>query len=157
MEIILTRLLNKIEKTDYCWLWTGASNTKGYGRFKIKGKLYSPHRLMYEIYRGPIPTIYEVCHKCDNPKCVNPDHLFLGTRSDNMKDAYQKGRLFCFVGNCKKVKGEEVGTSKLKDADIKVIRILDTFMKRCEIAKLYSVHQSQITRCLNKLTFKHIL
>jgi len=88
----MNRFFKKVEKTDGCWNWT-ASKRKGYGAFKYKGKIVGAHRFSYELHKGVIPEDMVVCHKCDNPKCVNPDHLFLGTQSDNMKDAYKKGRL----------------------------------------------------------------
>ncbi|MFA6325045.1 MAG: HNH endonuclease [Candidatus Paceibacterota bacterium] len=86
------RFWTKVDKTKTCWNWLGSKSSKGYGRFKIKGKLYSPHRISYELINGPIPKGMFICHKCDNPACVNPGHLFLGTQSDNMKDCFKKGR-----------------------------------------------------------------
>ena len=88
----MQRFFDKINKTDNCWLWTAAMRG-GYGVIKIKGKGVSAHRLSYEIHKGPIENGLLVCHKCDNRKCVNPDHLFLGTQSDNMIDCSKKGRL----------------------------------------------------------------
>jgi hypothetical protein len=96
---IKERLLSSVkinEKTN-CWEWIKCkySNTKEYGGIKYKGKKYSTHRLSYMIFNNVElndPNIY-VCHKCDNPICINPEHLFIGTHSDNMKDAYKKGRI----------------------------------------------------------------
>ncbi len=147
------KLLSKIHKTTYCWIWLGGKTSKGYGRFKLDGKYLSPHRLMYELYVGPLEKHLDCCHHCDNPSCVNPEHLFKGTRADNMQDCIAKGRL-----NSKfpVQKGEQIGNSKLKDSDILVIRELSKTMLRKDIAAFYGVHKSRITRCLNGHSFKHI-
>jgi len=91
MEVRFWRFVNK---TDECWLWQGAKvGQGGYGNFGVDKKHHLAHRVSYELANGPIPDGMWVLHRCDNPPCVNPDHLFLGTRSDNMKDAHQKGRI----------------------------------------------------------------
>lgn len=78
-----------------CWEWQGTTNGSGYGTIglgsRAQGKGYA-HRIVFERAFGPIPEGQHVCHRCDNPKCVNPEHLFLGTRSDNMRDCWNKGR-----------------------------------------------------------------
>lgn len=75
-----------------CHEWMSAKNRKGYGQFKENGKLHIATRYAYAMANGPIPDGMQVCHRCDNPKCVRLDHLFLGTNSDNQKDAVAKGR-----------------------------------------------------------------
>lgn len=79
---------------DKCWLWKGTINRHNYGHFLWLGKDISAHRFSWEIHRGPIEASLFVCHHCDTPACINPSHLFLGTHSENMKDAYNKDRLF---------------------------------------------------------------
>lgn len=77
---------------DECWNWEGASNREGYGRFRWNGKPKLAHRISYLLHHGEDPYPLDVLHHCDNPKCVNPNHLFLGTDKDNVRDMIEKGR-----------------------------------------------------------------
>jgi hypothetical protein len=81
-----------ITKTASCWIWGGVRGTNGYGTIKKKSKAIRAHRASYELFVGPIPDGMHVLHKCDNPLCVNPEHLFVGTHIDNMRDMEKKGR-----------------------------------------------------------------
>ncbi len=87
------RFWKKVDKTDSCWQWTGSTNGK-YGKIRCEdqGPLLYAHRYSYLLHYGDYDQSMQVCHHCDNPLCVRPDHLFLGTRSDNMQDAVSKGR-----------------------------------------------------------------
>lgn len=98
----MLRFFDKIEKTDTCWNFKGASRGNGYGAFKLSGKVVDAHRVSYMLHHGDIPDGLQVCHSCDNRKCVNPDHLFLGTGKDNMQDCKNKGRIA--INNLDKIK-----------------------------------------------------
>jgi hypothetical protein len=90
------RFWQHVDKSDTCWNWTASTKPFGYGRFvtrnHYKQKEELAHRVSWELHYGPIPQGMFVCHKCDNPPCVNPEHLFLGTGDDNMKDRNSKQR-----------------------------------------------------------------
>jgi hypothetical protein len=81
-----------IEPNSGCWLWTGSLNDTGYGQLWVGSKSTRAHRLSYELHVGPIPEGMHVCHHCDNPPCCNPNHLFVGSHTDNMADKIKKGR-----------------------------------------------------------------
>lgn len=94
-EVILERIERKIspEPNSGCWLWTGAVSGSGYGKINIGGKFFAAHRLSYFLHNDlPTTNPLFVCHRCDNPMCVNPEHLFLGTARDNLVDCILKGR-----------------------------------------------------------------
>lgn len=86
------RFLSFIQKTENCWLWMGGKNRRGYGKFQNGYKTIIASRMAYELFKGPLEDKKLVCHTCDNPPCVNPDHLWLGTNRDNQLDSIKKGR-----------------------------------------------------------------
>ena len=144
-EHLWKRLLNSCieDESSECWLWLRHTNNDGYGRLTVNGRGISAHRLSYSLKKGDIPLNLNVCHSCDNPRCINPDHLFTGTQSDNMKDCYEKGRSkICPVS----FKGEKNTASKLKDKDISEIRKrLIKGEKQSSIARHFNVSQAQIS------------
>lgn len=114
---IATHFWSKVEKTDNCWTWKGRRNTArgGYGMFDVRRVTVRAHRFAYELVNGPIPAGFEVCHRCDDPRCVRPDHLFLGTRKENAADCQSKGRTS---------RGEGRYDAKLSDDTVREIRQL---------------------------------
>lgn len=147
------RFWEKVEKTDTCWVWTGGTS-HGYGDIFIQpGKHIRTHRLSWTLHFGDIPEGLCVLHHCDNPPCVRPDHLFLGTRADNNHDTHRKGR----YGIPVRRKGEQHPHSKLTTDDILTIRALrDQGMTYESIAIIYKVTKSHICHIIKKRLWKHV-
>lgn len=92
---VIARFIAKVrvaQNEGDCWEWTGSADANGRGRFFFEGKIRTAYRVAFTLFNGPIPDGMMVCHSCDNPSCVNPEHLWIGTGSDNMRDAVRKGR-----------------------------------------------------------------
>lgn len=148
------RFFRQTKKTDSCWLWLGRKVGKGYGSIGLGGKgakQVLSHRLSYEIHKGPIPAGMVVMHKCDNPRCVNPDHLEAGTQSQNIKDAIARMRK---VMPIRKAKGEECGAAKLTNNIVLSIRESTLSLK--ELAAMHGVSKSAIERIRYRKTWSHI-
>lgn len=145
---LLKRFEAKINKTDSCWIWQGGRLRDGYGAFTLEGKTISAHRMSYQIFKGPIQGGLWVLHNCDNPACVNPDHLRLGARIDNSKDMVSRGRSLI---------GEKANRSKLSYADVsKIKRLLSDGVKHRQIAGIYNVSHSVITDINTGKSWKHV-
>lgn len=148
------RFWSKVEKTDTCWLWRGAKSGLGYGRVKIKGKLYSPHALSYAWHNRDDPKGFDVCHHCDTPACVNPAHLFKGSRSLNVRDCIRKGR---HVKPTVYARGERINHAKLTEAKVQVIRKrIQHGDKPSAIARDFLVDESAIRQIRDGKTWKHV-
>ena len=93
--IYMDRFWDKVDKTGECWIWTASKNKKGYGRFGFGSRAQLAHRVSWLLSNGEIPDGMLACHTCDNPPCVNPSHLWLGTQKDNVVDMSSKGRHGC--------------------------------------------------------------
>ena len=140
----------RFQVTPGCWLWTGYLNISGYGRLSIGGKMKLAHRASYEFYVGPIQDGLCVCHKCDNPKCVNPDHFFLGTINDNTQDMIKKGRKVSA-----KRPGEMHNNAKLTDAAVAEARA--SSLPLHVLAKKYGVSPSTMSVARNGKTWTHLV
>ena len=142
------RFWNKVDKTSTCWNWTASTGHNGYGRFRLNGKLESPHVLSYKIHNSDYVKGRDVCHTCDNRSCVNPDHLFLGSRSDNMIDCSNKNR---------NAKGINHYNAKLCSKDIPIIRnLLESKVPIKRIAELFKVSATSISAIKSGKTWKHV-
>ena len=143
----MERFWSKVNKSKFCWVWVGATNGRGYGAIKIDGRKRRAHRVCWELTFGEIPEDLHVCHCCDNTLCVNPSHLFLGTHSENIKDAHKKGRM---VDNS----GENCATAKLTWVQVEEIRCIHKEYTRVELARIYGVSHSTISNVVNMKTWK---
>jgi len=155
-DTLEARFWKKVDKKEKnsCWLWLGARLPSGYGRlflFKKNGIPYSrgAHRIAYTLLVGDIPNGLLVCHKCDNPPCCNPDHLFLGTYKTNGQDMVLKKRNF--TPACK---GEANGKSKLTNQLIQKIRF--SKLPSRQLAKELGICKSSINYVRSKVLWKHI-
>ena len=128
------------EPNSGCWLWMGAVSSSGYGNLKFGASYANAHRVAYELYVGHIPDGMQICHKCDVKLCVNPDHLFVGTRQDNMNDMVQKRRW----QRENHPKAEKNGNAKLTISIANEIR--DDPREYRKIAKSYGIGTSTVCR-----------
>ena len=142
----MKRFWDKVDKSGKCWEWTACKFKSGHGGFRVNGKTVRAHRVAWELTNGPVPDGDGfhgtcVCHSCDNPSCVNPAHLFLGTQGDNMNDKTDKGRARGGAPS-----GEANPAAKLTEADIKFIRYwLDAGYAQKQIASAFFVTQANIS------------
>lgn len=145
---VVRRLREKIELTEYgCWEWRGHFRQDGYGLFWFNGRARRAHRVAFEVMKGPIGKGRVLCHLCDNRACVNPSHLFVGSRADNIRDAVQKNR---------HAKGEANGRSKLTVDDILAIRVAAGTAPQSELAKRFKIDQGHISDIINRKKWKHV-
>jgi HNH endonuclease len=155
----IKRFWSHVDKTETasnnCWNWTLAGGTYGYGEFIVGGRKnrrkLGPHQFSYIVAYGT-PN-HSVCHKCDNPKCVRPDHLWDGTQKENIQDAARKGRMRCCL-----LPGSGNPNAKLTEADVIEIRALypTGLHTQKELALRYGVNESGICNILARRTWRHV-
>ena len=140
---LIERFVNSYlpEPNTGCWLWNDKTNDKGYGIFTIGLSNIGAYRLSYYLYKGLIPPKMAVCHSCDTPSCVNPDHLWVGSHADNMADASSKNRMH---------PGEKNGACKLQEAQVlEIVSLYKTNnYTRQQLSNMFSIGQSTIGRIL---------
>lgn len=163
----IARFWSKVDKGDGsgCWNWTGTLNHKGYGRFAIGQKEPFAHRISYRLHIGEPGDLF-VCHHCDNPRCVRPDHFFLGTNLDNLLDSIAKGRRRVPRGDAhylrqnpeKAPRGEANKNSKLTSKQVKEIRAsyIPRKVSCYALAKKFNVSAGLIHHIISRKTWTHI-
>lgn len=161
------RFWPKVEKTSWCWLWRGSLNAQGYGNFRHRGRTRLANRVVYELTTGQIPPDrFDVCHRCDVPACVNPDHLFLGTRADNVNDMLQKGRGNAARGDRsgsrkhpeRLRRGETSGMAKLTDDAVRLIRAeREAGVTLVELARRLNVSHRTVCAVAKRQSWKHVV
>lgn len=138
----------QVDTNTGCWLWMGSKNSQGYGHIGVKGKIEGTHRVAFKSVYGYLTKGLDICHHCDNPPCVNPEHLFEGTRLDNIQDAMHKGRI---------QKGEQRPGSKLTEEKVRQIRCIGDNISSRKLAKKFGVSYHVVATVLNGTSWKHVL
>lgn len=152
-EPLAVRFWRHVEKTDGCWVWNGGSSGSGYGAILRDDKTIGrAHRIAWELTRGPIPSKLFVCHHCDNPACVRPDHLFLGTAKDNAQDRENKGR-----GHIGSV-WPATADGKLNAGIVWALRLIGRHKLATlgEMSKRFRLSRGAIQRAVSGKTWKHV-
>ena len=145
---ITSRLLSYINIGDGCWEWIGQKWQSGYGRLIVNGKLIQASRLIYRLFIGDIADELCICHRCDNPLCVRPAHLFAGTNQENSYDRHKKGR---------DAKGENHGKAKLTVNQVIAIRQrFASGVSKNQLARDYNVSHPAIRHAISRRTWQHV-
>lgn len=152
----MRRFMKYVRVSPDCWEWVGAKSG-GYGSFGVEKRILRAHRFMWAAVNGAIPAGMCICHRCDNPACVNPGHLFLGTNHDNVMDRVAKGRSVvseAFVRTS--APGERNRHAKLTEADVLRIRSLRGSHSTRQLMAMYGVTKTAINKIVNRTAWRHI-
>lgn len=155
MKTVAERFWGKVEKSDGCWEWQKCKTFFGYGLFRVDGKNVRAHRFSWGSINGAIPDGMCVLHHCDNPSCVNPDHLFIGTKKDNAQDRLSKGRPGS-PGPAIPLMGELHQNTNLTNKDVMEIRRLCQTMTQRAIAKIYNITFQSVNLIVNRKRWSHL-
>jgi hypothetical protein len=164
----ITRFWSKVSKSDGCWTWAASKRHKGYGAFVwadgsgavIQGRA---HRFSWELHNGPVPAGKCVLHRCDNPPCVRPDHLFIGSKAENNSDMRRKGRAVAggtktSVQACKYERGERHHSAKLSQSTVMAIRADRALgLSYSKLTTKYGITQGHVFRIANRQAWKHVV
>ena len=157
LEERLLKLSDRSGGVDACWNWIGAKRGyQGYGAIKVDRKQLVASRVSYELYCGPIPDGMFVCHTCDNPSCINPKHLFIGTPADNMTDRDRKGR-YRYTPRPNLPKGEMHHKAKLTADKVRQIRQLhEQGVSYSRLVQQFGISKTNIADICHRRTWQHI-
>jgi HNH endonuclease len=150
-EIVQSILMDRCipEPNSGCWLWLPLGRHNVYGYAFFQGRYYAAHRLSYAVFKGDVPADRDVCHTCDTPACINPDHLFLGTEQDNIRDMLAKGR-----SNRKGERHQRWQGSKLTEENVRLIRQSDE--SSAALARQFGVSPSAVKSARAGKTWSHL-
>lgn len=138
----------KVQKTETCWLWTGTVNNKGYGETRYEGRFALSHRVSFIIHKGPIPEGMVVRHRCDNPPCLNPKHLELGTIAENTKDKIMKQR---------QAQGTTQGHAKFTEQTLREAkRLRSDGWTYLELERHFNISRQTISKAVRGETWRHV-
>lgn len=144
----------QVSRGSGCWEWTGAVTAQGYARYWQDGRYHPGHRISYQFVYGPIPRGLYACHHCDNRKCVRPDHIFVGTATDNNRDMWAKGR---GVANGPSMPGEQHPRAVLTERDVLLIRRLVVVgVPQIKVAEAFEVSFGTISDIARGKRWKHV-
>ena len=143
------RFFKYVDRSGECWVWTGWRTCKGYGSIRLNGKNAAAHRVSWEIHNGPIPGGLFVLHHCDNPPCVRPEHLFVGTAKDNTHD---------MIGKSRHAHGERHHARKLNPESVRAIRARYAVggVSMASLAAEYGVWLLSIQNVIHGRTWRHV-